>query len=240
MHNPWDKLSEHFNGNKDLSQIDTDAADNILIAWPPIIEQINKYFNRGSETSILDYGCGAGAFCYKLWSLGYKNITGMDSSPGMIEKAKENYGEHIKFILGSADTPLSTPNVDVITSIMALQFVENVEDALRNLTNVLSPGGLLIFAVHNPATVRVSLEHEQSIFSDFDSVNHPTKGLILLAGQAIPIYIRSASEYDTVASNLGLTKVFEDYPPFTQEFLNQYSTDLPFDVPEYLIVGYRK
>ena len=238
MPNPWDSLSEHFNGKKDLSQIDTDAADNILIAWPVIIEQINTHFTK-QTIGILDYGCGAGAFCEKLRTLGYRKVVGMDNSAAMIQMAKINYGDHARFVQGTAETPLSLAAVEVITGIMVFQFIADIERTLANLLPVLKPGGLLIFAVHNPDMVTAALKKEKLLFSDFESSEHPAHGLIHLGGISIPIFIRTAKEYDALLYQLGMTKVLESYPPFTKEFLAQYTPDVP-DVPEYLILGYRK
>jgi predicted TPR repeat methyltransferase len=39
----------------------------------------------------------------------------------------------------------------LITAIMALQFVADIETLFADLVGALEPGGHLIFAVHNPA-----------------------------------------------------------------------------------------
>jgi 2-polyprenyl-3-methyl-5-hydroxy-6-metoxy-1,4-benzoquinol methylase len=239
MINAWDNLSEHFNGNKNLDEIDTDAADNILIAWPPIISQINEYFKGSKEVSILDYGCGAGAFCNKLKTLGYMNVSEIDSSIGMISMAKKNYGDDVAFFKQSAEIPLTIETVDVVTSIMVLQFIEDVEVVLGNLVKALKTGGLLMFAVHNPETVKASLQRSKELFTNFDSLEHPHQGLIDLGGNKIPVFIRTAEDYNKILNFLGLEKIFEEYPPFTEEFLSRYNTNVP-DFAEYLILGYKK
>ncbi len=238
--NPWDSLSEHFNSKKNLAEVDTDAADNILIAWPKIIEKINSWSKGKTNISFLDYGCGTGTFCEKLRQLGHQNIIGMDSSVGMIERASKNYGKDITFTRGSADNALSIKPVDVITGVMVFQFIPNIDEVLKNLTDILKPGGLFIFAVHNPETVQVSLQRGKAMFSHFEAIENVQRGLLHLGGNPISIFIRAASEYERIMSLFGIQKISEDYPRFTQKFISKYGTDLPEDVPEYMILGFKK
>jgi 2-polyprenyl-3-methyl-5-hydroxy-6-metoxy-1,4-benzoquinol methylase len=238
MQDPWDLLSAKFNSATPNQKIDPDAADNILIAWPPIVEQIKKQFGKKKTITILDYGCGTGAFCQKLHELGYKNVTGLDSSSRMINTAQKNYGTHITFLHAGIDTVDIDPP-DLIAGIMVFQFIENIEAKIQNLSEALQPGGLLIFAVHNPGVVTAGLERKKKLFSDFDLTQNPTCGLIHLGDVTIPIYIRTASEYDAIAKRAGLTKVYEAYPPFTKEFLAQYKTEVP-DISNFMILGYTK
>lgn len=239
MPNPWDALSEQFNANKHPDQIDPGTADNILMAWPTMIEQVGSYFKNSKDIAVLDYGCGAGAFCKKLYSLGYKNVTGIDSSPAMVEVAKRNYGEDVNFVCGSAEMKLSVNLVDLISSIMVFQFLDPVERTFQNLIQILKPRGLLIFAVFNPVFVTASLKIKSQLFSHFSLVEESAQGIMHSGERAIPVYIRTAREYDAILQSLGMTKVYESYPPFTEEFLATYGADTS-DVPKFLIVGYSK
>ena len=47
MKESWDKLANKFNTHKD-DEIDPGAADNIVIAWPVILSEINKNFKQNS------------------------------------------------------------------------------------------------------------------------------------------------------------------------------------------------
>ncbi len=237
MSNPWDALSKKFNSRKNITEINPDAADNILIAWPPMINQINKHFEK--NISILDYGCGTGALSEKLWSLGYRRIVSMDGSQAMISIANNNYGDHISFVRGTAETKLITELVDVIIGSMVFQFIEDIETLFKNLIDILKPQGLLIFAVHNPEVVKTAIERKLTLFTDFQSAENPRKGLIHLGTASIPIFIRTTAEYDEITCRLGLIKVFENRPPFTKEFLDNYPTEVP-DVSNFLVLGYTK
>lgn len=239
MQNPWDSLSQKFKGSTNVAEIDPDVADNILIAWPTILEQIEKHYNGSKDISIIDYGCGTGTFCDILFSLGYDQILGVDASVEMIEVAKQQFGDRINFMHADAVINPLFFNVDVVISIMALQFIQDIQKALTVLVGVVKQKGLLIFAVHNPVTVTASLQAHNGLFSNFQSVDSPTHGNINLGAVSIPIYIRTAAEYDNSMKELGMNKVFELYPPFTKEFLAQFPTETP-EVPHFMILGYTK
>ena len=73
MKESWDKLANKFNTHKD-DEIDPGAADNIVIAWPVILSEINKNFKQNNN-EVLDYGCGTGGFSNKLNS--FKSIVSL-------------------------------------------------------------------------------------------------------------------------------------------------------------------
>ena len=58
------------------------------------VEWMIKEYLTDPEMKILDVGCGTGRHAINLATKGYKNITGIDLSPGMVEAAKKNsHGE---------------------------------------------------------------------------------------------------------------------------------------------------
>lgn len=239
MTNPWDALSKKFSKNNDVTKIDPDAADNILIAWPPIIKLLRNSFENVNDLTALDYGCGTGSFCDKLKECGFESVTGIDTSPAMIKVANESSSKQINYICGNTDSIPENTSFDVITGIMVFQFVEDIKNTFKKLIACLKPGGLFVFAVHNPATVVANIERNNGLFSDFTFVSGDGFGKINLGGVSIPIFIRTANEFDTIFSKLGFYKVLEEYPPFTEEFLKVYGSESP-DVPHFLILGYKK
>ena len=170
---------------------------------------------------VLDYGCEAGSFAQRMSSLGCQ-VTGIDSSPAMIEKAKAAYSDAVAFHVGDATLARDLGPFVLITSIMALQFISDadIEGAMADLVAALEPAGHLIFAVHNPASV----SGETLRFSN---------------GVTVPIFIRDAAAYNALAARLGLEPLLEEYPPFTEDFVARYPTYAGL-APEYLVLGYGK
>jgi len=238
MNNPWDALSPLFNTTKDEEEISSHVADNILIAWPVILDFIEQNKPTGENLRLLEYGCGSGSFAYKLQKLDY-NVTGIDSSEGMIKNAKAAYGDEIKFLVGDSSILSKQSLYSIITSVMTFQFVENIEKTFQDLFDVLEPGGIFIFAIHNPELVKKYI-HLGIFFEDFDSDENPKRGILHLRDNKIPIFIRSANEYNHILQKIGFESLLEEYPPFTEEYIKKYPTSEPVDVAEYLILGYKK
>ena len=237
--NPWDILGKNtFNTQVSTEEIDSRAADNVLIAWSPILELLQNRFPATKGIKILDFGCGVGGFCNKLNNLGFE-VTGLDSSRGMIDSAKKHSSITIKYILGDQlSIPLST-SFDAIVSIMTFPFIKNIGETFQILTKPLSQNGLFIIAVFNPEWVKACLQRHVS-FTDFDSVNNPKVGLKTFGDLKTPVYIRSASVYIKLAANEDLQIILETYPPFTPDFIEKYPDNRPKHVSEFIILGFNK
>ena len=232
----WNKLSKEFD-TKNKDSISANVADNILFAYQPIISLIKKHFSQPTGLNALDYGCGTGDFCNALLPFGF-NVTGVDFSPEMIKVARQN--SKAKFILGDIEKISELNDLDLITAIMVFQFIENIEESLKILTQKLKKNGLLAFAVHSPEYVTNCLKYHIR-FDDFDSDENPTKGVIKINNEeSIPIYIRKAEEYNRILLSLGFKNIMEQYPPFTKEFLQKYPKKGPTDKPEFMILSYSR
>lgn len=237
--NPWDILGRYaFNTELKEKEIDPQAADNILLAWPPILELLSKTFPNSHGIRILDFGCGTGSFCINIDSLGYE-VTGIDSSVKMIESAKKHSPASIKYILGDHNQLVPKHSFNAIVSIMTFPFIANIQETIRVLTNKLAPNGVLIFAVFNPEWVKLCLQ-QNIYFANFDSVENPKIGWKTFGELKIPVYIRDNSEYIEMVKNLGLLKILEVNPPFTPEFIQKYPDYSPNNVSEYIILGFKK
>ncbi len=237
--NPWDRLSVYFDTNKDPTEIESNAADNILLSWPVVLGCIRANVHQSFDSRALDYGCGTGQFASKLSELGFHTI-GIDLSKPMIDAAKGAHDEVAEFIAGDADVLPSLGKFTLITSLMTLQFVENVQGLFGNLAPALADDGMLIFSVFNPAYVSNAIRANVEFF-DFDSASHPTTGYMeLVEDIRVPTYIRSANDYTQLAQQHGLELILEAYPPFTNDFLAAYPHPVPTNDPEYLILAYKK
>jgi SAM-dependent methyltransferase len=104
------------------------------------------------KSVILDIGSATGHHVNQFMEKGIQNITGIDTSSAMIQKAKENYPKG-KFILGSAlDTVQFHP--DTFTHILCLYFtiyyMQDKTQFFRNCFQWLMPGGYLVVHLVDP------------------------------------------------------------------------------------------
>ncbi len=233
---PWDALVDLFVGEVE-GDLSPTAADNVLIAWPPILQFIEA--NVGAGSSVLDFGCGGGQFANELHSRGYV-VTAVDRSPAMIERARAAFGSTVKFQRGGIEALDFEGQFDCVTSIMTLDFIEDVAGALLALSRRLMTGGVMAIAVHNPRYVRnwIATGHT---YVGFDAASEPKRGFLDFgSGQTVAMYLRSANEYNALTKANGMEQVLQVAPPFTDEFLRLYPQDGPTNDSEYLILGYRR
>jgi trans-aconitate 2-methyltransferase len=89
---------------------------------------------------VIDLGCGTGELTSQLADkLPNSDVTGLDSSPQMLEKAAAFASPNLRFELG--DQSQLTGEWDLIFSNAALQWTENHAELIPNLFNKLLPGG---------------------------------------------------------------------------------------------------
>lgn len=237
--NPWDTLGKNiFNTHNKNGEIDPRVADNILLAWPPIIKCIKQNFPSPKGVSALDFGCGTGGFCNKLKELGFE-VTGIDSSNEMIQTARKNSPRVIRYIFGDKSALPSNKSFHIVTSIMTFQFIKDIDKTVQATSKIVYPHGLFVFAVFNPKWVKESLERNIK-FADFNSNVNPKIGWKTFGDIRIPVFIRDAIEYNNLLTNNGFVKILEKRPPFTKQFLRIYPNYYPHNVSEYLILGYKK
>lgn len=95
---------------------------------------------------VLDIGCGYGRTVAALALHGYENVTGLDVSPAMIERGRNEHpgldlrlwqGETLPFQDGVADAAVLFAVLTCIPEDMAQ------DDLLRETRRVLTPGGIL-------------------------------------------------------------------------------------------------
>jgi trans-aconitate 2-methyltransferase len=98
--------------------------------------------------AVVDLGCGPGQLTTSLarrWP--QARITGIDSSPHMIESAREGISEQVFFELGDVETWQPTEPVDVLISNATLQWVPDHRSLLPRFVEALASDGWLAFQV---------------------------------------------------------------------------------------------
>ena len=119
---------------------------------------------------VLDLGSGAGVDCFlaskKVGPAG--KVIGLDMTPEMIEKAKQNAQtgnyQNVEFRLDEIeDMPVDSSSVDVIISNCVINLVPDKKKAFQETYRVLKPGGTLMISdvvllKELPQSVKQSIE----------------------------------------------------------------------------------
>jgi SAM-dependent methyltransferase len=109
--------------------------------WRAVVEATGV----GVDSRVLDVGCGGGDLLAHLAAIG-ASPSGIDPAPGMVELARSRVpGADVR--LGSAEqVPWPAGFFDLVITINALQFADNLPEALAELIRVVEPGGQLAIA----------------------------------------------------------------------------------------------
>ncbi len=107
-----------------------------------------RYVDINPGDRVLDLGSGAGNDCFVARALTGPegSVTGIDFTPQMIEKAKENCDKmgysNVSFILGDIEEmPFDDNSFDVVISNCVLNLVPDKTRAFKEIMRVLKPGG---------------------------------------------------------------------------------------------------
>jgi trans-aconitate methyltransferase len=139
----------------------------------------------------------------------------------MIDAARSAFGSQATFVVGDAGDVGELGSFDAVVSVMVLQFVEDVRSVFATLTNSLSNDGVIVFAVHNPAYVERSIEKGRK--PPYELTEHGRRTTLRLRADApVPLYVRTAEEYDALLTECGFSRVLHSEPPFTQEFIDRF------------------
>ena len=120
---------------------------------PAMIELAGDVHGR----RVLDAGCGSGALSEALRAKGAL-VTGFDSSPVMVELARQRLGEDADLQVADLSLPLPFAEGafdDVVVSLV-LHYLQDWTAPLSELRRVLRPGGRLLLSVNHPRILESS------------------------------------------------------------------------------------
>ena len=126
----------------------------------------NRYYARPAMIAlagdvhghrVLDAGCGSGPLADDLRAKGAL-VAGFDSSPAMLELARQRLGEGADLRVADLSQPLPYADGefdDVVVSLV-LHYLQDWSAPLAELRRVLKPGGRLLLSVNHPRILESS------------------------------------------------------------------------------------
>ena len=143
-----DKNSRQIHLHKKLSKIYHKRFDKIHSEiWhdhfnQKLLNLINKNIKNGTNSKILDFGCGNGVFLKEL-SKTYKDSEGIDISPDMLNLCDK---ELKTTIADGCNLPFDKNTFDCVISRGSLHHMSSLEKAFLEIKRVLKPGGILVLS----------------------------------------------------------------------------------------------
>jgi len=108
----------------------------------PLFERVLDRLEVGTNTRLLDIGCGSG-YAARMASARGAIVTGIDITPELIEIARERMPDG-QFMTGRMDDlPFATSSFDAAVGFNAFQFADDPALAVREAARVLRAGGRL-------------------------------------------------------------------------------------------------
>ncbi|MFH1416468.1 MAG: class I SAM-dependent methyltransferase [Elusimicrobiota bacterium] len=116
--------------------------------------RLNKRFEVykeaiGGKNKILEIGCGTGLMTKKLSDYGF-NVTALDISPELLEKAKTRVNnKNTIFVCADVHTmPFESNSFEAVIGVSVLHHTR-IDEVLKEIKRVLLPGGRILFSEPN-------------------------------------------------------------------------------------------
>nr|WP_233341094.1 arsenite methyltransferase [Haloprofundus sp. MHR1] len=176
-----------------------------------------------SGETVLDLGSGAGFDCFlaarKVEDTG--RVIGVDMTPEMIEKARDNIGKNnatnVEFRLGEIEhLPIADEVVDVVISNCVVNLSPDKQQVFDEAYRVLQPGGRLAIS-----DVVLTAELPDGVRGDPESVASCVAG-------ASPV-----SELEQILSAAGFEQIQIESKEESKEFISEWDDD--HDVSDYVV-----
>jgi ubiquinone/menaquinone biosynthesis C-methylase UbiE len=172
---PAKPASKPYTGNPSASA-HKDLARPAQTSWGGVAEWYDNYLETNKDsyqemviapnllrilglkkgTRVLDIACGQGFFSRKFASAG-ATVVGADISKELVEQARKRSPIGAPQAIPFYATPAHKlhfaqgESFDVATIMLAIQNIENAQEALSEAFRVLAPGGRLVLVMNHPA-----------------------------------------------------------------------------------------
>lgn len=144
-HNPeeYKEISENY-----FEKISSHYSETYVGKYTePMHDAVIQELERKNFATLLDVGCGTGLFLSAVLNKFNIGISGIDISPGMIEKSRKLLGDHADLRVGDSEhLPWNDKFFDIVTCIASFHHYPSPEPVLKEMERVLRPGGSVIIA----------------------------------------------------------------------------------------------
>lgn len=197
---------------------------------------------------VLDIGCGEGRFCRLLAGLG-ADVTGVDLTEGLIEKALQLASGGETYLVGNAEelADIDDESFDIAVSYIVLVDLDDYRASITASRRVLKPGGRFIVCNIHPMRSASSnftgwiRDYERKLFYPLDNYTEEGPREFHWWGKTFINMHRTLSSY--VAAFLGagfLLEGLREPTPSDAQLAENPHFDDEFRAPNFIIFELRK
>lgn len=198
-----------------------------------------------NQLDIIDLGCGDASFGKEALLQGARSYIGIEASRAMVALAlvqltnTSGKVHHERLETWKAQSE----QADLVSSRLALQYVENLEPVFREAYQALHPGGRMIFSVEHPVITSnfASLAEGRRTTWLVDDYFKPGARVHQWLGHEVTKYHRTLEEYFDLITTAGfqLERIRESRPQ-AQNFSSQEEYERRLRIPLFLFISARK
>ncbi|TPV40174.1 class I SAM-dependent methyltransferase [Bacillus dicomae] len=195
---------------------------------------------------ILDLGCGDAKFSEELLETGCRSYTGIEGSKLMYEKAVkqlENKNGSVHF-LNLKDYNYPPATFDLVTSRLALHYIEDLHTIFQNVFKTLKTNGTFTFSVQHPIitssfeSLHTSGKRTNWLVDDYFKMGKRVEPWI---DQEVIKYHRTTEEYFTLLQQAGFTITnIKEATPNQTYFQSEEEYERRLRIPLFLLFSCRK
>lgn len=99
---------------------------------------------------ILDVGTGEGQIARLLRNGGARHVIGIDPTASQVTEAVRRGGDVSYARANADDLPFRSGWFDAVVACLVFEHIENLDDAIAEVSRVLAPGGRFVFFLNHP------------------------------------------------------------------------------------------
>jgi SAM-dependent methyltransferase len=122
----------------------------------------------GTESSVLEIGCGEGILLRRLRQIGYRSYTGLDLSDVAIGRCLHFRDSKTSLIAGDAERYVPDGQFDAIVLNECIYYFAEPVATVQRYVEYLTPGGVFVISIFDSVRTRPILRRLKELFSLVD------------------------------------------------------------------------